>query len=255
MELWTPQHAKTLIPSFAVMLIVGVLLRFMLGKKELKIRMIPFQILACILFALEIGKQAVSLSAGYDLYHLPFHFCSLFIFALPVMAFYRGKHKEIVFAVGSALCSAMSLFLLVYPNLIYSAGNIENFFTEYLSLHTVAFHNIVLFEFVLILSLRLYTPVAKGEAKAAAVFTLVFCIVSAVMAQLLKTNFANFYQCNIPFFEGIRQQVAAAAGATVAQILYVVILIILNIGFVQLSYWLYRLLRRITAKEEAQIYA
>ena len=98
MQLWTPEHAKTLLPALAAMLAIAFVLRLTIGKKSLRIRMIPFQILACILFLIEIGKQVYSFRHGYDLYHIPLHFCSLFIFALPIMAFYRGKHKEKVFS-------------------------------------------------------------------------------------------------------------------------------------------------------------
>ena len=60
MELWTKQHVFTLIPAVVIMAGICVLLRLWLGKKDLKVRMIPFQILACLIFLLEIGKQVLS---------------------------------------------------------------------------------------------------------------------------------------------------------------------------------------------------
>ena len=51
-------------------------------------------VLAVILLLLEVGKQTLSIMRGYSLYHIPLHYCSLFIFMLPVMAFYRGKHMD-----------------------------------------------------------------------------------------------------------------------------------------------------------------
>ena len=119
MELWTPEHIRTLIPAVLIMLLVAVGLRLWLGKKPLSARMIPLQICSVLLLLLEVGKQALSLRRGYDLYHLPFHYCSLFLFALPAMAFYRGKHRQTVNAVATALCMAMFLLLMIYPNLIY----------------------------------------------------------------------------------------------------------------------------------------
>ena len=38
MELWTPEHAKTLLPAVALMLVIGVVLRRTIGKKDIKIR-------------------------------------------------------------------------------------------------------------------------------------------------------------------------------------------------------------------------
>lgn len=244
MELWTREHAVTLLPTLGVMVVLAAILRMALGGKKWEIRMIPFQVLACIALALEIGKQIVSAYRGYDLYHLPFHFCSLFIFMLPVMAFYRGKYSCAVRAITSALCTAVFLLMMIYPNLIYSAGNITEYFDEFMSFHTVAFHNIVVFEFVLILALELHSPGPKGEVRAVVVFTGCFCGVAATMAQLLKTNFANFYSCNIPVFETLRIAVQNALGAVAAQVFYVLVVAILHILFVYASYWFYRLLRR-----------
>ncbi len=254
MQLWTQTHAKTLLPALAAMLVIAFVLRLFLAKKDMKYRMIPFQILACLLFIIEIGKQVVSFRQGYDLYHLPFHFCSLFIFMLPVMAFYRGKHTDIVRSITGAICCAMTLLLLIYPCLIYSDGNIREFFTNYLSFHTVAFHNIVMFEFILIAALGLYEPQKQPHTKAVIFFTIIFCVISATMAQLLKTNFANYYSCNIAPLEAVRLAVQNAAGYVPAQILYIVIVSLLNIGFVYMSHCLYRLLnKRFAPKSAAQV--
>lgn len=244
MELWTPEHAKTFLPALAMMIVIAVILRHTIGDKDLKIRMIPFQILACILFLLEVGKQIVSLSRGYDLYHLPFHFCSLFIFILPLAAFYKGKHTNTLRAISSALCTAMTLFMVVYPNLIYGAGDINNYFKDYLSFHTVTFHNIVVFAFILTIALQLHEPAPKGELKKIAFFTVGFCAAAAVMAQVLKTNFANFYICNIPVFESIQTALRSAIGPVLSQLIYVLIVAALHISFVCMSYGLYRLLHR-----------
>ena len=249
MQLWTQTHAKTLLPALAAMLVIAFVLRLLLAKKDMKYRMIPFQILACLLFIIEIGKQVVSYRQGYDLYHLPFHFCSLFIFMLPIMAFYRGKHTATVRHITSAISGAMLLLLLIYPCLIYSDGNIKEFFTNYLSFHTVAFHNMVMFAFILIVALDLCENDTKPHSKAIIIFTAIFCAVSATMAHLLKTNFANFYTCNIAPLETVRLAVQNAAGYVPAQILYVTIVSLLNIGFVYMSHCFYRLLNKIFAQK------
>lgn len=254
MELWTHEHTITLIPALIVMLIAAAALRLTIGKKDLKIRMIPFQILAVVIVLLEIGKQAVSLSKGYDLYHLPFHFCSLFIFMLPLMAFYRGKHRQAVTAITSAISGAMFLLMLIYPNLIYSGGNIRDYFKGYLDFHTVTFHNVVMMEFLLIVALDLHTPAPKGETMQAVWFTTGFCAVSATMAHLLKTNYANYYTCNIPPLEAVRQGVQNTIGALPATLLYILIVSALNVVFVIGSYWFYRLARRLlTGKARKEI--
>lgn len=248
MQLWTIEHALTLPAAMVVMLVIAIILRRTIGTKPLKIRIIPFQILAGIAFALEIGKQVISFARGYDLYHIPLHFCSLFIFMLPAMAFYTGKHRLKVSAITSALCSAVVLLMLIYPNLIYSAHDITNFFEDYMCMHTVTFHNIIIFEFILIVALGLHAPEKKRDVRAIIIFIICFCMVAGSMAQILKTNFANYYSCNIPPLENLRIAVRDAVGIVPAQILYVLIVSLLHVAFVYLSYWLYRLLRRIFSK-------
>ncbi len=246
MELWTKAHAQTILPALAVMVLLAILLRRWLGGKSLSVRLLPIRIIACLLVVLEIGKQGLSLYRGYDLYCLPFHFCSLFIFALPVMAFYTGKHRQSVYGVVSALCGAMTLLFLIYPNLIYSAANVENYFRDYMSFHTVTFHNLVMLAFLLILALQIQSSPVKGEVGKLMLVIVVFCVVSAAMAHLLKTNYANYYSCNIPVLEAVRLDLQSTLGYVLTQILYVSIVSALNLVFVWGSYWAYRGLRRLT---------
>lgn len=243
MELWTPEHVRTLLPALAAMVVVSFLMRLWLLKKPHWVRMIPLKIISVVLVVLETGKQATSFSRGYDLYCLPFHFCSLFIFVMPVMAFYGGKHRQKVYGIAAALCAALTLLMLIYPNLIYSAGNIKAYSEDFMSLHTVAFHNLVMFGFLLMLTLDIQQETMPGENRRIVVFVLGFCAVSASMAHLLKTNYANFYTCNIPVFEAIRTGLIPVVGSVVTQLIYVLILCVLNVAFVLGSYWFYRLLR------------
>lgn len=250
MELWTRQHAVTLLPALGVMLLIAVGLKLWMGKRSFRVRMIPIQIIAVLLLLLEAGKQGLSLLKGYDLYYLPFHFCSLFIFMLPLMAFYRGKYQQQVFAITSALCASVFALMLIYPNLIYSGGNVDNYFKGYFDFHTVTFHNLVMLAFLLIVALRVHTPAPKGEVKAVMWFIAGFCTVSASMAHVLKTNYANYYTCNIPVLETVRLAVQEAVGSLPATLLYICIVSGLNFAFVYGAYWLYRLCLKLTATKE-----
>jgi hypothetical protein len=117
-----------------------------------------------------------------------------------------------------------------------------------MAFHTVLFHNIVMFAFVLIVALGIHTPEQKGEQKAALLFIVCFCVISATMAQLLKTNYNNFYTCNIPVFEALRLAVQQALGAGAAQAFYICSVTVMDILFMWGAYWFYRLMRRITNK-------
>jgi len=241
-QLWEKEQIQTLLPAIGVMVVLAIILRLTLGKREEKARRIPLQIIAVILLALEVGKQTLSIIKGYDLYHIPLHYCSLFIYVLPVMAFYKGKHRQKVNAIGAGICAALTLLMLIYPGIIYSGANVREYFTNYFSFHTVTFHNLAMFAFPVILALELHTP-QKGDLKAVAVFALGFTVVAGTMAQVLKTNFANFYSCNVAPLETVRLNMQEGIGVVPTQIIYVAIVAVLHIGFTVLSYVLYSLVR------------
>lgn len=240
MELWSQAHIRTLLPSMVVFLVLALVLRKLLIGKDRKIRMIPLQIIAGIVIALEIGKQVFSLIQGYDLYHLLLHFCSLVVIMIPVMAFYRGKHLQKVNAITASLLASVMILMSVYPALIYSVYDIEHYFDNFFAFHTVTFHSLVVLAFFLVIALELYTPASKGETKPIVVFILCFCAISATMAQILKTNFNNFYSCNVPPLESLRLSLQGVLGYGVTQLLYVLIVTVLDILFVQMSYWVVR---------------
>lgn len=253
MVLWTTEHVKTLLPSFIVMIILGIILKIFLGNKSEKIRFIPFQICAVFLFVLEIIKQVKSFEQGYDLYHIPLHFCSLFIYTLPVMAFYHGKYKDNVRAVTTTVAASLFLFMAIYPDLIYSAGAIKGTFINFFDFHTVVFHTVATFTFVLIVSLNLHTPKIKRDALSVLVFIAVYCVIASIMAQVLETNFNNFYQCNIAPLQAVKDAILPVLGFTITQIIYVLIVIILNLAFTQGAYHFYRLVRFLIIKLETKL--
>lgn len=252
MELWTPEHFKSQIPAMVSIVLISLVLKLTVGKKDRNIRMIPVQVIAVLLVLLEIGKQIVSFTDGdgYDLYSIPLHFCSIYLFALPVMAFYKGKHRATVTAVVSAMCVGLVLFMVIYPNLIFPASDVINFGKNYMCFHTVVFHNLVLLATALIFVLDLTFPAQKGEKRWLTVATLCFCAVAGSMAQLLQTNFANFYSCNVPPVEAFRVSMQGVLGYGLAQTIYVLVLAALHVVFMLGCYWLYRLARRVTSPKQ-----
>ncbi|MBQ9790513.1 MAG: YwaF family protein, partial [Clostridia bacterium] len=137
MELWTKSHIKTLLPTIAVMIILAIVLKLTIGKKEEKIRMIPFQIVAVMLVVLEVIKQALAIADGYtDLYKLPFHFCSLFIFFPIITAFYKGKFKDNIRSFTTTTLAMLTILMLVYPQLIYPEWQIIECFDHFFNFHT-----------------------------------------------------------------------------------------------------------------------
>lgn len=253
MQLWTKEHAITVLPSLAVGILLTILLRALIGKKSLRIRMIPVQIVAVLLVLLEIGKQAVSFKNGYDLYHIPLHFCSIFLFALPAMAFYRGKYEHKVRTITATVCMSLMGLMLIFPNIIYGSWNVVGFFKNYFDFHTVAFHNLVMCAFVMIMGLNLYAPEEDGEKKAILLFVIGYCIIAASAAHLLKVNFANFYSSNVAPLDAIRISLQGVLGKVFTQILYVLFNSGLHIGFVWACYQLLRVVRKRLSKAETTV--
>ena len=251
MQLWTKEHFWQLIPTTIVMIIVALILNRFIGKKPHKIRMIPFQILAVILLISEVGKQIASFTqeSGYDLYHIPLHVCSLFIPLLPAMSFYKGKHKDVVNTITCTVTISLMAFMTIYPNLIYGSWNIIGFFDTYFDFHTVFFHNVVIFEFILIIVLRLHhVNREKSYVKHVAIFGACFAAVAAIMSQLLKTNYANFYTCNIGPVNAFVESIKASLGYAVGQTIYVLILAALHVVFFIGMYYLYRAVDKLNIK-------
>lgn len=240
--MWSKLHAMTLIPSFVVMVIIGILLRLWLGKKDEKYRIIPIQIIGVVLFAIEVVKQILAIVNGYDLWTLPFHFCSLFIFMCPLVAFYRGRFKDTVRIVVASACAMLFLFMAVYPTLIYGEYAIQTFFQTFSAFHAVFFHNLVLLDLVLLICLDFLKFNTKRDLLSVFLTFLGFCIISGTMANVLKTNYNSFYYCQVGPIEDMRTALRNAIGAGWGQFVYVVIISVGVIAVSLASYFLLKLI-------------
>ncbi len=207
------------------MVLISLLLRRFLIDKPLNVRMIPFQVLSVFLVLIEIGKQVLSLIEGYQLYYLPFHYCSLFIFVFPLQAIYNGKHKNVIGDFSVAISATVVALMLAYPELIYSSFHIKRYFTDYISFHTVTYHNIIIFELFLIFALNIHSPKFKRSLKHIIFILVAFLVLSAIMAYTLKTNYANLYVSTITPISAIWGKVRELIGVIPAQVIYVILMI------------------------------
>ena len=255
MELWTYEHFLAIVPAFVIFVIISLVLRKFLINKPLHIRMIPFQGATVVLLIAELIKQIVSFGYNgevYRMYSLPLHVCSLFLFLLPLMAFYKGKWSDLINTIACTVCGALTLFMVIIPTMLYPANEIREWYTNYLFFHTVFFHDWVLFIFILILALNLHECEKKTYLKEVAIFGLGYSIVAASCSYLLKTNFSNFYECNMPPVKALVDSISASAGQTFGTLFYVVVLTFLHIGFFILSYYIYRLIAKLIKKIESK---
>ena len=248
MGLWTWTHLYQLSITLSIFLVVSIVAAKYYGKFEKSVRYIPLQAIAIVLLCLEAMKQYNAARNGsYDLYALPFHYCSLFLYLLPLHAFYRGKFSHITDTAAFACLASLMLDMFLMPQNIYSDGTITGYLDSFSNFHTVTFHNLVMLYFMLTIALRLYDFNTKRDMKIMTIFFAGYVIIASIMSYSLKTNFHNLYQCNIPFVEEIRQSIIQATGIF-GIILYLVIMFILTIVFAYAAYFLARLVIKIIDK-------
>jgi len=253
MGLWTVEHVITLVPTFLLMLLISLFMRKLLINKTFEIRMLPIKIIAVVIVVIEIGKQICSALRGYDLYHIPLHFCSIFVFILPIIAFYRAKGQEHLRSVGCAAMLSLFFGMLLMPNVIYSSNRLYTFFTDYLSFHTVFVHNLVIFAFFLVLALDLHKSEAtKSEILFISAFGGGFVALSATMSHVLKTNFSNFLYSTVGFVADLVEQLKASVGETLVTVIYTVVLCILHVLLLIITNYLFKQL--CTAKDKVLKY-
>ncbi|MBE5754465.1 MAG: hypothetical protein E7340_03950 [Clostridiales bacterium] len=236
MGLWTLTHFYTIIPTFIVFIALAFLLGWLLKDKDEKIKYIPLQIITIILLALEFMKQGYNLhDDNYNLYALPFHYCSLFLYLFPLHTFYRGKHKEKVEALTLACSASVFFFMLIMPTVVYSDGNIIDYFKSFDDFHTVTFHSLVCLYFFLMIALKFYKYNIKKDFIVMAIFLAAYVIIALIMTFALDTNFQNLKHCNLAIVEEIRLNMVASIGFA-GHMIYVLILSILTILFAFGSY-------------------
>lgn len=249
MGLWTIEHAYTVLPAIAVYIVVSILLAKLLKGKSEKVRYLPFQIMAAVILVLEVIKQIDNIDeSGYDLYALPFHYCSLFLYLLPFHAFYKGKYKDIVDTATFGTCSSLFFFMLVMPAIVYGEGAIRDYTGSFSSFHTVTFHNIVLFYFTLMVAMRMYKTDTKKDLKVLAIFLGIYLVVAITLSQTLQVNFHNLYKCNLGMVEDIRLALIDSIGWT-GQAIYLAIISVLTILFAYLAYFVVKGLLSIIDKK------
>ena len=243
MGLWTMAHLYQIAPTFLIMAILSAIAAKLLAKSKQSLKYLPLRIIAVTLLVLEVAKQIHSIGndGSYNLYSLPFHYCSLFLYLLPFHAFYHGKYSYIPNAAAFSCLASLTLDMLLMPAVIYSDSNIKNFFGGFGDFHTVFFHNLVVFYFMLTIALKLYEFRPKRDLKIVSIFLAVYVTVAAILSYSLKVNFHNLYKCNIGFIENVRTAAVNKIGIF-GTLIYVSLLFILTILFAYAAYFLARLI-------------
>ena len=235
--MWTKWHFYTIIPTFIIMIAVAILLAWALRNKSEKVKRLPFCIMSVLLLIFEVIKQIDNVGDdGYNTYALPFHYCSLFLYAYPLHAFYKGKYKKTADVIAFCCGASLFFFMLVMPAVVYSEANIQQYFKTFDSFHTVTFHNYVCFYFFLMVAMGRYETDTKRDVKIITWFYGGYVLVATAMSYLFDENFHNLLRCNLAPAEAIRLAVVESLG-WFGQFLYTAILFALTIVFGIIAYF------------------
>ena len=256
--MWTITHAITLFPTLIVFAELAFLIGYLLKGKNETIRSIPLQLIAATLIIMEIIKQVNSFDANgvYNRYSLPLHFCSLFLYILPLHSFFRTKSRPIIDSLAVMLTASLIVNMLMMPANIYSAQNIKETFQNYGSFHTVIFHNLVILYGMLTIALKAYKFNIKYDVIVSLIFLAVYVAIANVASYTLHTNFHNLYNCNIEFIQNFINMLKGKMGNFdwIIQVLYVSLLFVLTLVMGVASYFaaygVDKLVTRIIRKKE-----
>lgn len=250
MGLWTLPHLFQIIPTFFVLAVLSAVIARFLNKRDVSVRYVPLKIIAVLLLLLEVAKQINSACAdgGYNMYSLPFHYCSLFIYLLPLHAFYRGKRSSLIAPVTLGCLAALTVGMLIMPAAIYTDADIIGFFSDFAKFHTLIFHNLVVFYFMLTVALDVWRE-SKRDVTAISVFIGAYVTLAALLSYSLGVNFHNLRTCNVPFVDALRIKTVDALGVF-GTLLYVGAVLVLSVAFTVAAYYLAVILIRTVKKKK-----
>lgn len=235
---WTYEHFFTLPITVVIFIFFATWLGDKLLYKPEKYRLIPIHIISVLLVSLEIVKQIIGNKGGFDLYILPLHFCGLFVFLFPAFSLCHGKSKRTIRLITTISGLMMIGVMSIMPNVVYGNDDILYFFDDFLSFHTVFFHNLVLLGVILIFTLDLYEKPKLGDYKLLISVFAMYCILIAPLSLIFETNWNNFHHCNVSFVDNWRIAWINMFGYF-GQILYTICASALTTGFSMVIYFVY----------------
>lgn len=259
---WSQYRAVRLIPVFILIIISSFFLYKAIKNKDENKRMLPIRILTIVLLVMEFFKQLLSIIRGYDLYHIPLHFCSLFLYFLPLASFYNGKYKDIFRTLAGVISACLFLFMSIYPLLIYPDGDVNGMMTflkgedvyRYFQFHSVVFHNIALFSFAFFAFGSVVKHDTKRDIITIVIAFAVYSVIAGTLANVIDTNFNNFRHCNADFLENVRVALVDKM-ANFGQFIYVIIISVGTIIVPILAYFVWKLFEKLFNKVEVGLNA
>lgn len=223
---WTKDEIQIVPITLMVIIFLSVIINFYLRNKSEKIKRIPLLIITIIVLILEIIKQVYSLIKGYDLWKLPLHFCSIFLFVFSFASFGKGPLRKIGDVISLSGGFAVLIAFLISPrNIIGNAC--ENVFANFDQFHTFTYHFLVFFYLFILIGSNL-VQAKFSDIKYIITTVLGYAIIAIVAGYSLNVNFCSVLHNNYSFLEAIR----LSCGPRI----YLICLIIFGICALSLTY-------------------
>ncbi len=165
-----------------------------------------FLLISLAFVGLETSKQIYEFCRpeGYQLYSIPLHVCSFFVF-FPIFAACLKQEWKItkIFWALSANCAVIvSIAMLVAPEIIIGLQTeaVLKSTGTYIEYHSVAHHALIVLYAFLLLFFRPWKP-NRGDCVWASCIWGGFLLLAWVMANALSTDFSSFLRIGNGFFQ------------------------------------------------------
>lgn len=216
-------HELIVLP-ISLIVIIGICIasHFIFKNKNEKIINIPFLVIACLLLALEVAKQALSIIDGsWSWWTFPLHFCSLYMIWFSLDAFGKGRVKQ----VGKTLSFVSCIFFLILfyfdPTSIIG-DSCKNVFGSFYSFHTFFYHHCIILYLGLMITLKTYKTDFKKDLLSVIICYSTYFVVAVTLGNLTQTNYCNLLYSNITFMQSLLD--------AIGYIPYLIIMYVFGIG-------------------------
>ena len=199
---WSAKEKIILPIMIVVLLIFAIGICLLTRNKSEKIKRLPLFIITIIILALEVAKQIYNLCIGYDLWAIPLHFCSLFMFFYSFSNFGKGKLRR--FGDIMTVCCTFLVIVLFYLNPSNIIGeSCENVFANFSNFHTFTYEHLLFLYYFIFLGSNLI--VAKFSDLIYIIIGISsYAVVAITFAFSLNVNFCSILHNSFAPLEAIR---------------------------------------------------
>ena len=199
---WSAKEKIILPIMIVVLLIFAIGICLLTRNKSERIKRLPLFIITIILLILEVTKQIYNICIGYDLWAIPLHFCSLFMFFYSFSNFGKGKLKR--FGDIMTVCCTFLVIVLFYLNPSNIIGeSCENVFANFSNFHTFTYHHLLFLYYFIFLGSNLI--VAKFSDLIYIIIGISsYAVVAITFAFSLNVNFCSILHNSFAPLEAIR---------------------------------------------------